>query len=184
MNYDVLSSDFSDFHSMIRINIEKQSKAKKNDLQIDWDKDTNWLFFFWEKWGCTMAFYLHYIHRLQGLPWWPSVWDSELPMQGTQVQSLVRELDPTCCMVQPKYIFKKLLKIIIISSRALDNVVCIQKPESRLSQCFSFTDTWDKGSGPHSWEHMRFATKQMQGGPCFTRGWVSGPPPLMLHLWP
>ena len=45
MNYDVLSSDFSDFHSMIRINIEKQSKAKKNDLQIDWDKDTNWLFF-------------------------------------------------------------------------------------------------------------------------------------------
>ena len=32
------------------------------------------------------------------LPWWSNGYDSMLPMQGTQVQSLVRELDPTCCM--------------------------------------------------------------------------------------
>ena len=32
----------------------------------------------------------------QGLPWWTSSWDSEFPMQGTWVPSLVRELDPTC----------------------------------------------------------------------------------------
>ena len=31
-----------------------------------------------------------------GLPWWSSGWDSELPMQGAWVRSLVRELDPTC----------------------------------------------------------------------------------------
>ena len=30
------------------------------------------------------------------LPWWSSGWHSELPMQGPQVQSLVRELYPTC----------------------------------------------------------------------------------------
>ena len=30
--------------------------------------------------------------RLQGLPWRPSGWDSVLPIQGTQVRSLVREL--------------------------------------------------------------------------------------------
>ena len=34
------------------------------------------------------------------LPWWSSGWDSVPPMQGTlwfnQVQSLIRELDPTC----------------------------------------------------------------------------------------
>ena len=32
-----------------------------------------------------------------GLPWWSSGWDSVLPVQGSWVQSLVRELDPTCC---------------------------------------------------------------------------------------
>ena len=26
------------------------------------------------------------------IPWWSSVWDSVLPLQGTQVQSLVRDL--------------------------------------------------------------------------------------------
>ena len=31
-----------------------------------------------------------------GLPWWPRGWDSVLPIQGAQVQSLVGELDPTC----------------------------------------------------------------------------------------
>ena len=30
----------------------------------------------------------------QGLPWWVSGQDSMLPIQGAQVQSLVRELDP------------------------------------------------------------------------------------------
>ena len=32
-----------------------------------------------------------------GPPWWSSGWDSTFPTQGAQVQSLVRELDPTCC---------------------------------------------------------------------------------------
>ena len=32
----------------------------------------------------------------QGLPWWSRGQDSELPVQGAQVRSLVRELDPTC----------------------------------------------------------------------------------------
>ena len=31
-----------------------------------------------------------------GIPWWSNDWDSKLPMQGTWVRSLVRELDPTC----------------------------------------------------------------------------------------
>ena len=31
---------------------------------------------------------------VKGLPWWSSGWDSMLPVQGTQVQSLVTELDP------------------------------------------------------------------------------------------
>ena len=31
-----------------------------------------------------------------GFLWWSSGRDSVLPMQGTWVQSLVRELDPTC----------------------------------------------------------------------------------------
>ena len=31
-----------------------------------------------------------------GIPWWSSDWDSELPMQGAWVRSLVRELDPSC----------------------------------------------------------------------------------------
>ena len=30
-----------------------------------------------------------------GFPWWVTGSDSMLPMQGAQVQSLVRELDPT-----------------------------------------------------------------------------------------
>ena len=32
-----------------------------------------------------------------GLPWLSSSKDSMLPMQGPQVPSLVRELDPRCC---------------------------------------------------------------------------------------
>ena len=31
----------------------------------------------------------------KGLPWWNSGQDSELPVQGAWVQSLVRKLDPT-----------------------------------------------------------------------------------------
>ena len=33
----------------------------------------------------------------EGLPWWSSGQDSKLPVQGAQVWSLVRELDPACC---------------------------------------------------------------------------------------
>ena len=36
-------------------------------------------------------------HGDSGLPWWSSGWDSKLPIQGTQVPSLVTELDPTRC---------------------------------------------------------------------------------------
>ena len=40
----------------------------------------------------------HYAHfkdeETEGLPWWFRGKDSSLPMQGAQVQSLVRELDP------------------------------------------------------------------------------------------
>ena len=37
-----------------------------------------------------------YTHTtIERLPWSSSGWDSELPVQGSQVQSLVRELDPT-----------------------------------------------------------------------------------------
>ena len=35
------------------------------------------------------------VHIL-GLPLWPSGWDSTLPIQGAQFQSLIRELDPSC----------------------------------------------------------------------------------------
>ena len=31
------------------------------------------------------------------LPWWSSGCDSTLAVQETEVQSLVKELDPTCC---------------------------------------------------------------------------------------
>ena len=36
------------------------------------------------------------LKEMEGLPWWSSGWDSTLPMQGAQVQSLIMELDPTC----------------------------------------------------------------------------------------
>ena len=42
---------------------------------------------------------------LDGLPWWSRDLDSMLPMQGSQVQSLVGEQDPTCCTVWPIYIY-------------------------------------------------------------------------------
>ena len=35
------------------------------------------------------------ILRPKGPPWWSSGKDSVLPMQESQVQSLIRELDPT-----------------------------------------------------------------------------------------
>ena len=35
----------------------------------------------------------------EGLPWWSSDWDSELPMQGAWVRSLVGKQDPTCCLL-------------------------------------------------------------------------------------
>ena len=41
--------------------------------------------------------YLNFKRGKGGLLWWPGGWDSALPMQGTQIQSLVRELDPTHC---------------------------------------------------------------------------------------
>ena len=34
------------------------------------------------------------VNKVQGLPWWSSGQDFMLPVQGAQVQFLVRELDP------------------------------------------------------------------------------------------
>ena len=34
--------------------------------------------------------------HIQVLPWWSSGYDRALPIQGPQVQSLARELDPRC----------------------------------------------------------------------------------------
>ena len=42
---------------------------------------------FWS--SSVQSFYLEYILER---PWWSSGWDSALPMQGAQVQSLVGEL--------------------------------------------------------------------------------------------
>ena len=39
----------------------------------------------------------------EGLPWWPSDSDSALTTQASQVQSLVRELDPHAAMKDPTY---------------------------------------------------------------------------------
>ena len=44
-------------------------------------------------WGWSLLFSL--LEEFEGLPWWSSGWDSELSMQGAQIQSLVRELDTT-----------------------------------------------------------------------------------------
>lgn len=35
--------------------------------------------------------------KILGLAWWSSDWGSALLIQGAQVWSLVKELDPTCC---------------------------------------------------------------------------------------
>ena len=39
--------------------------------------------------------------KKQGHPWWSSPQDSTLPMQGAQVWSPVRELDPACRNQEP-----------------------------------------------------------------------------------
>ena len=36
-----------------------------------------------------------------GLPWWSSGWDFKLPMWEAWIQSLVREMDPTCGNYDP-----------------------------------------------------------------------------------
>ena len=65
-----------------------------------------------------------------GLLWWSSGWDSALPMQGTPVQSLVRELDPTCCNkdlnkeINIKYIYNILWSLLIIY---LENSLQLEK---------------------------------------------------------
>ena len=43
----------------------------------------------------------------QGLPWWSSGQNSMLAMQGLGIQSLVRELNPTCC---PEWLKNKKIK--------------------------------------------------------------------------
>ena len=45
--------------------------------------------------GFLMSVHLLKIND-EGLPWWSSGEDSALPMQGAQVLSLDRKLDPTC----------------------------------------------------------------------------------------
>ena len=50
-----------------------------------------------------------YYNTERGLLWWSSGQDIALSMQGVWVPSLVRELDPTCCAVQPKKNTPKLI---------------------------------------------------------------------------
>ena len=54
-------------------------------------------------WGCkqpkycnSFFFFLHEKSSL-GVSFWSSGSDSVLPVQGTQIQPLRRELDPVCC---------------------------------------------------------------------------------------
>lgn len=42
------------------------------------------------------------VKDLEGLPWQYSGWESTLPFREVRVQSLVRELGPTCCVSQPQ----------------------------------------------------------------------------------
>ena len=49
---------------------------------------------------CFWGVFLHEKSFL-GLSFWSSGSDSVLPMQGTQIQPLRRELDPVCCKEDP-----------------------------------------------------------------------------------
>ena len=68
----------------------------------------------------------------KGLPWWSRDYDPVLPMHRAQVQSLVRELDPTCrnfCMRQ--------LKIL----RATANTQCSQIKKKKREDMRAFSKT-------------------------------------------
>jgi len=73
-----------------------------------------WLLWIWEGMTtCTRSMndsslsldtLLPFLQKLaSGLSWWSSGSDSVLPAQGAQVQSLVRELDPTCHNQDPAW---------------------------------------------------------------------------------
>ena len=46
-----------------------------------------------------------YLKGLKGLPWWPSGWDSRLPLQGHGIDPWLE--NSACCMVRPKRQKKK-----------------------------------------------------------------------------
>ena len=60
---------------------------------------------------------LFFRSRLLELPWWSRDSDSMLPRQGAQVQSLVRELDPTCHNYSPHMQQLKTEKILPVTGR-------------------------------------------------------------------
>ena len=87
----------------------------------------------------------------EGLPWWFSGKDSELPVQGAWIQSLVRKLDPTCCTKDPACCneywrpcmrqLRPVTKYINIKGKTN----CIQVPPTGYLQMNSQTDE-NKGS--------------------------------------
>ena len=58
---------------------------KSREREKEWDKEEELFFQYKETKHDSKAYE-------EGLPWWSSDWDSALPMQGRQVQSLVGEL--------------------------------------------------------------------------------------------
>ena len=48
-------------------------------------------------WNYPVKIFIWYSYWFLTISWWPSGYDSVLPTQGTHVQLLVRELDPTNC---------------------------------------------------------------------------------------
>ena len=63
-------------------------------------------------------------HWLRGLPWWASGLDSALPMQGAQVQSLLRELDPTCCNI---HLYQTCSLLVLLLHRSRNTVQFLSK---------------------------------------------------------
>ena len=69
----------------------KAFQGKKHAVMVLWKKDKQGIILFW---GETVLLLCSYKYCLLGLPGGP-VAMTALPVQGEQVQSLIRELDPT-----------------------------------------------------------------------------------------
>ena len=78
-------------------------------------------------------------NALRGLPWWSSGWDSELPLQGVRVQSLVREL--RFCKPSSKAEGKKM------HWDAAENWICNSVAVRKRSVCYRMFMVKKKKSG-------------------------------------